>query len=281
MQVSNNQKIFINNGEETKRTTSPQKHVVSAFIPQCPPLKSYPSKDIFAAQTKPLTTSLPEKIASNTLDKIYLKALPEKFIAKYANNDFLTKAISNNPQIEKMLKEEGLNVRIEPQNVTTIANSHLIPTMKYAKNIMLNSGEYFSPKEYELMAQAALIHDLGKALIPSEILNKKGALSPKEKEIVKLHNDIGYELLKSTNLSPRVLSMVQNHHGYGNIYPKDSLTQILTIADVYSALKEKRAYKKVMNDEEAFKILEQGANAGDFNINYVTSLKKSLQNKNI
>lgn len=238
-------------------------------------------QDVYTSSVKPEPTPASQKIISDVQDKLFAKIFPEKYIQKYTNPEFLKKAVQNNPNIAKLLGQEGLNVRIEPQNINSIIKSHLIPTSQYARAIMENSGEYFTQNDYNLMLQAALIHDVGKALIPSEVLNKKGPLTPKEREIIKLHNDLGYELLRSSRLNPRILMLIQNHHGYGQQnFPKDSMSQILTVADIYSALKEPRPYKPAMSNEQAFKILEEGAARGDYSINYVNSLKRALAMKN-
>lgn len=231
--------------------------------------------DTFTPQTAPPQKSYSEKVFSNFNDRLLTKFLPEKFVGKYANANFLQQAVDNNPKIKQMLSEHNLDAKIVPQNVTSIVKNHLIPTMVYAKEIMDKSGEYFTPDDYEKMSQAALLHDIGKALIPAEILNKKETLTKEEREIIKMHSELGYEILKSSNLSPKVLKMVKNHHDYGQPHVKDSLTQILTVADIYSALKEKRAYKKAMSNEEAFNILDKNSSNGDFEKLYVNALKNS------
>jgi len=236
------------------------------------------TKDVYTPSVTTEQKTASQKFIEEAQDKIYAKLFPDKFIAKYINKSFLEQAVKNNPRITQLLASEGLVVTIEPHNMSSITKSHLLPTAKYAKIIMQNSGEYYTPNDYDLMQEAALIHDIGKSLIPAEILNKKEKLTQKEREIIKLHNDLGYEILKSSSLSPRVLALIQNHHDYRNEGPKDSMSQILTVADIYSALKEVRPYKPQMSDEDAFKILEEGANRGDYNINYVNSLRKALAN---
>jgi HD-GYP domain-containing protein (c-di-GMP phosphodiesterase class II) len=67
---------------------------------------------------------------------------------------------------------------------------------------------------YLYLTQAALLHDIGKVFIPSEILNKKGKLTPKEREIVQLHNRLSYEILKTTDLNPKVAQLAYEHHDY-------------------------------------------------------------------
>lgn len=257
----------------TNISTAPKQNI---FVSGQPGMPEPLNKDTFTSQvaTNPITPQ--QKYILEAQDKLLARVLPEKFIQKYSRREFLERAAKANPKVAQLLKKEGLDVKIEPENMLAITKSHLIPTSKYARAIMQNSGEYYTQNDYDIMLEASLIHDLGKALIPSEILNKQGALTPKEREIVKLHNDLGFELLRATTLSPKVLSLIQNHHGYGQKYPKDSMSQILTVADIYSALKEERPYKKAMSDEQAFEILEQGAHAGDYNINYVNSLKKAV-----
>lgn len=249
---------------------------IGSFAPQSSFLEKTPPKDTFVNSNQPLNQTYSEKVFSNIQDRILVKLFPEKFIAKYANKEFLESAVNNNPKIAKMLKEQGLEVKIEPENVTSIIKSHLIPTMYYAKQIMNQSGQYFSANDYEAMTQAALLHDIGKALIPSEILNKKEKLTEKDRAIIELHNDLGYEILKSTSLNPKILTMVRNHHLYDKSRTRDSLAQILSVADIYSALKEQRAYKKPMSDEQAFRILDEKAQVGEFETSLVSSLKTAL-----
>lgn len=260
---------YISNPQAKPASNSQKPNIASAM------LSKSPQTDTFSPQTQPIQSTYGQKFLSNAEDRLLARLLPEKLVSKYASKDFLQKAVANNPKIKQMLAEHNLEVKISPENVTEITKSHLLPTMYYAKEIMDKSGEYFTPDDYEKMTQAALLHDIGKALIPSEILNKKGALSKEEREIVQLHNELGYEILKSSNLSPKVLSMVKNHHDYGQPHVKNSLTQILTVADIYSALKENRSYKQAMSNEDAFNILEKISSNGEVEKLYVNALKHS------
>ena len=56
-----------------------------------------------------------------------------------------------------------------------------------------------------------MLHDYGKVLIPKEILNKKGALTPEEKQIMELHSEFGYELLKQQGVKEEVLNLIKYH----------------------------------------------------------------------
>lgn len=199
-----------------------------------------------------------------------IKISPQSFINGYLSKSFLNKELQNNPNIKNMLRSKGIIPKLEIENVKNIINSHLIPTMKYATGIMQASGEDFSKKDYEIMAYASLLHDAGKTLIPSSILNKKGTLTTDEKSIVDLHSNLGFELLKNANFEPEVLDLISKHHSNN---PNNKMVQILKIADVFSALKEDRPYRKAFSNEEAFKILEESAQNNQEMLNYINILK--------
>ena len=111
-----------------------------------------------------------------------------------------------------------------------------------------------------VLQQAAMLHDYGKVLIPKEILNKKGALTPEEKKIMELHSEFGYELLKQQGVNEKVLKLIKYHHqkpdksGYPQAesdFEYDINAQILEAADVYTALIEERPYHKSYSKEDA------------------------------
>ncbi len=242
-------------------------------------LEKIPQQDMFTLQSKPFAPSQSEKFLSSMQDMLLANLQPESFVAKYTSKDFLERAVKNNPEIAEMLKKQDTRLQIAPENMQNICKSHLIPTMTYAKQIihgLKSQGMNFSNADINALTQAALLHDLGKVLIPSEILNKKDTLTEKEREVIKLHNELSYELLKSTTLSPEVLQLVRNHHSYKPHNKSEGkaqiLEEILRAADVYSALKEQRAYKSSMNDKSAFEILAQDAQSGEFSMNIVNAL---------
>lgn len=124
-----------------------------------------------------------------------------------------------------------------------------------------------------ILVIAALLHDIGKAEIPIEILDKPGRLTEAEFEIIKRHPLIGRDYLNRFNpdLPPDVVAAVTHHHEYldGSGYPHqlrgyeiDPLSRILTVCDIYGALIERRSYKPPKTPAEAMLILRDMAAKG-------------------
>jgi putative nucleotidyltransferase with HDIG domain len=106
----------------------------------------------------------------------------------------------------------------------------------------------------------ALLHDVGKIAVPSDVLNKNGPLTPEERAIMERHPDAGVELLRDVELPWDVLPMVRSHHERwdGKGYPQrlageaiPYVGRILCVADVYDALTTDRPYRKAFSHEEA------------------------------
>ena len=111
----------------------------------------------------------------------------------------------------------------------------------------------------------ALLHDVGKIVVPSDILNKPGPLSPEERAIMERHPTAGVELLRDVEFPWDPLPMVRGHHerwdGHG--YP-DRLAgediplaaRILCVADVYDALTSQRPYRAAYQARDAMQLMQ-------------------------
>ena len=113
----------------------------------------------------------------------------------------------------------------------------------------------------ELLTIGGLLHDLGKAVIPREILNKPGSLDADEREIVKRHPADGERLARASGVQDeRILSLVMTHHERwnGTGYPSKLkgedipfLGRITAVADVFDALTSRRVYKEAYTNNRA------------------------------
>jgi len=123
----------------------------------------------------------------------------------------------------------------------------------------------FSAADRELVTRAAVLHDIGKAKLPLEVLHKPGPLDRSEQALVRTHPEIGHAmLLAQGGFAPEVLAAVRSHHEYldGSGYPDGlsgseipDIARIITICDIYAALIERRSYKPPMAPDAAYEIL--------------------------
>ena len=117
------------------------------------------------------------------------------------------------------------------------------------------------------LARAALLHDVGKAFIPVEILDKPGKLTDEEMAQIRQHPRLGYEaLLKQGGFPPEMLDVVLHHHELldGSGYPDglrdeqiSDIVRLTTIVDIHAALVENRAYRLPFTHAKAFAIMEE------------------------
>ncbi len=113
---------------------------------------------------------------------------------------------------------------------------------------------------------AAVIHDIGKIYVPSEVLTKPSKLSKIEFEMIKLHPQYGYDILKDVNFPwPVALAILQHHERLdGSGYPQglkgDELileAKILAVADVVEAMSSHRPYRPALGIDKALEEIEK------------------------
>lgn len=160
--------------------------------------------------------------------------------------------VESNPRITSILTEAGLPVKLNYDNLKTIKHTHIATTVEFARAIGEQMG--MSEQDIQTMEIGAALHDTGKALIPSEILNKHGRLNADERRIINLHAVLGYEILKSAGYGTNVAEIARDHH---NPNSTNKMAQIVRAADVYSAMREERPYKTAKTHEEAMAVLKE------------------------
>jgi putative nucleotidyltransferase with HDIG domain len=112
----------------------------------------------------------------------------------------------------------------------------------------------------------ALLHDVGKLMVPAEVLNKPGKLSDEEWAMVRNHPSAGVELLADIEFPWDVRPIVESHHerwdgkGYPHALAGEAIpltARVLCVADVYDALTSVRSYKRAFTHDEAMEIMRQ------------------------
>ena len=126
----------------------------------------------------------------------------------------------------------------------------------------------WEPERIATLRTAALLHDLGKIVVPAEILAKPGKLGEAEFALIRQHAAAGAEILADIDFDGDVAGMVLEHHerldgsGYpaglrdGAILPE---ARILAVADVVEAMVSHRPYRPALCLESALSEIEQGS----------------------
>jgi HD-GYP domain-containing protein (c-di-GMP phosphodiesterase class II) len=188
--------------------------------------------------------------------------------------------------MEKIAHGGGIDTKLAKEAVAACVNSVLHSpdamlwmtqlknkdkyTAQHSLNVCVLSillGRHLSLSEIALnnLGLCGMMHDMGKMLVPLEILNKPSMLEPEEMRIMQSHTTLGYELLKSSpNMYPGAVDVAWTHHERldGKGYPRQishgaisHFAKIVTIVDMYDAITSDRVYQKGRTHLEATNIL--------------------------
>jgi len=145
-------------------------------------------------------------------------------------------------------------------------------TYVHATNVALltmSLAEYlgFSGNPLENIGVAALLHDVGKMVIPDEILNKPEALDTDERTVMETHPLRGLQyLIRQTDVPSLALIAAMEHHlkfdgsGYPRIredWRPNIVSQMVSVADVFDALRSKRPYRGPVPQDKIISILRK------------------------
>ena len=127
-----------------------------------------------------------------------------------------------------------------------------------------------------------MLHDIGKLIVPSEVLNKPASLDASEWELMQRHPLAGLDLLSSAAISPLARVVVRSHHerwdgsGYPDGKAGDAIHQfarIAAVADVYDAVTSERPHRRARQPHEGWQIIVDGAGS-DFDPEVVAVFKR-------
>lgn len=160
------------------------------------------------------------------------------------------------PLVDEIASSIGRNpgafvslARLKTHDDYTYLHSMAVCALMVALGRQLGIGE----TEVREVGLAGLLHDMGKAMMPLEVLNKPGKLTDAEYDIMKTHPERGHELLlEGHGVGAPTLDVALHHHerpdgrGYPHGLAGDALSRVArmgAVCDVYDAITSNRPYK--------------------------------------
>ncbi|MGM0603393.1 MAG: HD-GYP domain-containing protein [Bacillota bacterium] len=186
-------------------------------------------------------------------------------------NAFQTEVLRKSKQLNEYEKKMTKDIIFA---ITNLLDIYDVYTRNHLENVavlskLIAEKMKLSNQEIKDAYWAGMVHDIGKLLIPLEILNKKGKLTNTEFDYVKKHSVWGSEALKNSRSLKNISRYVLYHHerwdgrGYpdklkGNQIPL--ISQIISVADAWDTMCSSRAYRDSLGEKKAVKELK--ANRG-------------------
>jgi diguanylate cyclase (GGDEF)-like protein/putative nucleotidyltransferase with HDIG domain len=142
------------------------------------------------------------------------------------------------------------------------SQSHIRRVQTYAAGLAREVG--LSHAEIQGVKTAALLHDIGKLAVPEHILSKPGPLTQEEFQKIRIHPQVGAEIIAAVPFPYPVAPLILSHHerwdgkGYPQGLAGDAIpigARILTIVDYYDAVTTERPYHKALSHESAIGLL--------------------------
>jgi diguanylate cyclase (GGDEF)-like protein/putative nucleotidyltransferase with HDIG domain len=159
---------------------------------------------------------------------------------------------------------EALARAIDAKDQT--GQSHIRRVQTYAAGLARGFG--MSDDDIQGVKTAALLHDIGKLAVPEHILSKPGPLTQEEFQKIRIHPQVGAEIMSAVPFPYPVAPLILSHHERwdGKGYPHGLKgtdiplgARILSVVDYYDALTSERPYHKAMTHEGALALLQQEA----------------------
>ena len=127
---------------------------------------------------------------------------------------------------------------------------------------------HLSDSEIQDIKTAGILHDIGKIMIPPELLYKQGKLTSEELNVIRRHPETGYQIIKAVDEYAKLAQCVLSHHEHwdGKGYPQGLrgeeiplFARIMAVADAYEAMTAQRPYRRKKTKKEALLELEKCA----------------------
>lgn len=169
-------------------------------------------------------------------------------------------------QTNRIQKEMIVSFAEITENKSGQTGQHIRRVSEYTRIIAQEMG--MTAEQAENLQLASTMHDIGKLLVPSEILEKPGKLTDEEYAAMKKHTTYGGELLENVEGevmgTARTVALEHHERPDGKGYPagKTDISlegRIVAVADVYDALTSKRSYKEAWDEDRAYQEILKGS----------------------
>ncbi|MCZ6661341.1 MAG: HD domain-containing protein [Actinobacteria bacterium] len=145
----------------------------------------------------------------------------------------------------------------------------------------------FTGTQLETVRWAALIHDLGKLAVPTELIQKRGRLDDEEYDLMKRHAHLVEEILAEVDFLQPMVEIASGHHsnydgsGYGGSGHREGRTpsleaSIVAVADSFDAMTSARSYRMALSQQYAIGELRRHS-GGQFHPDVVDAFEKALE----
>jgi putative nucleotidyltransferase with HDIG domain len=164
--------------------------------------------------------------------------------------------------LEQVIDAIGLTV--EYRDPYTSGHQHRVAELAQAIGREMGMPE----DALEGLRLGALVHDIGKVRLPTEILNRPGRLNELEFELIKTHSEIGSDIIKEVSFPWPVAQMIAQHHeridgsGYPHGLKGDDMlpeARIIAVADVVEAMVSHRPYRPALSVDKALGEIREGS----------------------
>ncbi len=253
------------------------------------------SPGILALTSAPEIT---EKILAQS-GSIYRPELVERFAGIAHKDAFWLNFVSSNfyESIMTELKTQdivlsGVHLDAMLALISNIIDFRSVFTTMHSKGVSIVAETLarimgLSEDDCNAMRVAALLHDIGKLAVPTEILDKPGPLSAYERSVIRTHSYYTDHVLASLSGFAQIQKWAASHHeslnglGYPRGHGETELEAgetIIKVADIFVALTEDRPYRKGMDAAKTFAILHEMAQKREVSITVVQCLEAHSQN---
>ena len=242
-----------------------------------------------AAQEQRQTAAVPASVEFARAAKICAQS--KRAVASMFQEARMGKAVDTDGA-QKLVEEISDSISRNPGALISLARLKTADDYTYMHSVAVCALMIALSKQLKLDEKltrsagiAGLLHDLGKALMPMDVLNKPGKLTDEEFAIIKTHPEEGHKLLLgSTGADEMALDVVLHHHEKtdGSGYPKrlkDSEISLYAkmgaVCDVYDAITSNRPYKAGWDPAESLRKMAEWAK-GHFDPTVFQAFVKSL-----